>query len=147
WSLYPVEARWPVLRVITLLSKADQDALLAFLEREDADIGLREWELVDAIMLMLEAKAPKNWLLRFASSLKGLRIYMIGPEGWYVGGGYGYVEQTHASGIQELADDNAEIHTVEPRYALRPEVDPEGGTEDPGKAVPVDYSTLSTPVE
>jgi len=136
WPRYPVDAKRPFLKAVAILPRRDQKLLEKFIEEHD---GLRDLTLVDDVMLMLQKNPPIHWLRRFAKHLLGRRIYMISAECWYAAGGLGRVMQYHTIAMARLAQELAELNTVEPYYPYRLDAD--------NKLVPLDYRSLAVPVE
>ncbi|PIQ90532.1 MAG: hypothetical protein COV71_03990, partial [Candidatus Omnitrophica bacterium CG11_big_fil_rev_8_21_14_0_20_41_12] len=136
WPFYPVESRWPVLRAVALLDKCQQERLIGFLNSKP---GLKEFPLVDAILLMLQEKPEPGWLKNYAPNLQQRTIYYVASECWEVAGGLGRVGQYHTSAMKELAGDQAKITTIEPYYPYRFNLK--------GEQEKVDYSRLPIPVD
>ena len=79
---HPVEARWPVLKAVALLDKAEQQKLVSILA--DAGTFLQTDPLINSILLM-SGQARKNWLMENAPLVAGRRIYQTACEIWHPG--------------------------------------------------------------
>ncbi|MFA6610215.1 MAG: glycogen/starch synthase [Candidatus Omnitrophota bacterium] len=113
---YPVEGCYPILRAVNLLSKEEQSKLLTTLNLTK-NRHLRDLQVVDSIMLMLEKDIPDDWAMRQVPHLKGRRVWQISSEIWNPAGGLGRVMQFHGLSMHELlkAQGIPLIH-VEPYY-------------------------------
>ncbi|MFZ5801586.1 MAG: ARMT1-like domain-containing protein [Candidatus Omnitrophota bacterium] len=141
WALYPVEARYPVLKAVSLLDRKRKKTLETFLAGSEA---LQSSALADAILLILQKKTSPNWLERHAPNLKGRTVYYISPETWLAAGGLGRVGQFHTIGAKKLMQAGAELVTIEPYYPYNVKRDVEG-RETLERTV--DYSKQPVPVE
>ncbi|MBI5509970.1 MAG: glycogen/starch synthase [Deltaproteobacteria bacterium] len=132
WPAYPVESRWPFLKAVSLLSASQQTLLVETLAH---DHSLRHFPLIDSALLMIEGKAPEDWVREFAPNLAGSCVYTVAAEGWFAAGGLGRVQQYHAAAMKRLTGDHARVATIEPYYAERP------------TGEQIDYESLPTPVK
>ena len=135
WPQATLEARWPVLRAVTLLSKENKQALVEFLKSQPA---LRRLVLVDNILSMLKAQSFDDWLSESAPHIVGRNIFYISPETFLQAGGLGRVGVFHTSAAKKLTGQSATLITIEPKYRYRLMSD--------GSEAPIDYSKLVTPV-
>jgi hypothetical protein len=114
WRLSPVEARWPFLKAVTLLSPEEQQTILEVL---DATAQLRtDYPALDGVWIMLGQDPGTDWIEKQADGLIGRNIYTVAPEGWLAAGGLGRVQQYHAAGMKRLAGDRAGVITIESYY-------------------------------
>ncbi|MDE2232446.1 MAG: glycogen/starch synthase, partial [Candidatus Omnitrophica bacterium] len=111
--LYPVQSAWPVLKAITLLSKAQEDDLIKALQKKYK--GKKQPELVDKIFLMNRIFDRKTWLADKRPNLQGRAIYMLAAEIHYWTGGLGPVMEFHGKGMHDLG---ADVNYIEPDYQL-----------------------------
>ncbi|MFA5391687.1 MAG: radical SAM protein, partial [Candidatus Omnitrophota bacterium] len=111
WNMYPVEAKYPVLRAVTLMNKKEHEQMVSYL------LSRSQWErlpLVDAVLLMLDPeKAQVDWLASQAPQLLHRSIYFVAAEISLLAGGLGRVMQYHGTGMHQLG---ADIICVEPYY-------------------------------
>ncbi|MCX5666634.1 MAG: hypothetical protein NT036_06350, partial [Candidatus Omnitrophica bacterium] len=91
-SRYPVESRYPLLRAVALMEKAEQDRLIGILN-DHPDI--RALPIVDSILFMLDKSVPVNWAKQHAPYLIGRRVWQVAAEIWNPAGGLGRVMQFH----------------------------------------------------
>jgi carbamoyltransferase len=122
--LYPIQARYPLLRAAALLTKREKSVLLKILI-DPASSELQQLAVADSIVLMLCDILPgktvnrifKEWIEKQAPYLKGRRIWQVAAEIWYAGGGLGRVMQFHGVAMQEiLSKAGVPLAHVEPRY-------------------------------
>lgn len=109
WPLYPVEAKYPVLKAVAMMDRWDVgkprgkrkvDFLKKFLA---ANREITRLPLGDAIAGMLDPEAEvDHWLDDHAANLKGATIYYISPETWLAAGGLGRVGQFLLSRAKQL---------------------------------------------
>lgn len=138
WPRFPVEASWPFLKAVSLLTKEERAYLLDFIKKNRP--RLTNVPLAKKIILMLDPEPVKNWLPENAPNLEGRSIYYISPETWFAAGGLGRVGQFHTIAAKELIGEDAELITIEPRYRYR--FDAQGQIR-----CDVDYTKLPVPVE
>jgi len=132
---HPVEARYPILKAVTKLSRNDKETLKIILAGQDCD-SIRDLPVVDSILLMLTKKVPDNWLSKQAPELKDRSVWIMSSEIWSAGGGLGRVEQSHCIGFQELLRrEGRPLKTVEPYYGVTT-------NKKTKKNEPVDYAKL-----
>jgi len=113
---HPVEARYPLLKAVALLSKEEKERLVTVLT-DSKHAATRELPIVDSILLMLRKEIPKDWISRQASLLKGRSVWIVASEIWNPGGGLGRVEQSHSIGFQKLMQyEGTPLKTIEPYY-------------------------------
>ncbi|MFA5167692.1 MAG: hypothetical protein WC530_04090 [Candidatus Omnitrophota bacterium] len=138
WPRFPVEASWPVLKAIALMTPGQQEQLVNFLEEKK--IKFTNTALAHTIELMLQKETPQNWLRKYTPNLAGRTIYYISPETWLAAGGLGRVGQYHTTALKKLVDGDAQVVTIEAYYPFR--ADKDGVLHRD-----VDYSKLPIPVE
>ncbi len=113
---YPVEGCYPILRAVNLLNKDEKDKLLAILNLPK-NKHLRDMQVVDSIMLMLEKDVPDDWASRQVAHLKGRSVWQISSEIWNPAGGLGRVMQFHGLSMHELLKTaGIPLNHVEPYY-------------------------------
>ncbi|MCX5679481.1 MAG: glycogen/starch synthase [Candidatus Omnitrophica bacterium] len=114
---HPVEARYPILRAVRLLSKKEKLSLVTVLTSpECADV--RSKPVVDSILLMLKEEISEDWMSRQARSLRDRSVWVVSSEVWNAGGGLGRVEQSHSIGFADLLKCGGQpLKTCEPYYA------------------------------
>jgi len=140
WPLYPVEARWPILKAVALMEPDTQKNLLEFLTQDNPSAeALKNLALIDAILLMLNEHPLEGWLERYAPQLLGRTIYYISPETWLAAGGLGRVGQYHTTKASELMGQDASMVTIEPYYLFMLTADQQ--------EMPVDYTQVPVPIE
>ncbi|MDP2940946.1 MAG: PfkB family carbohydrate kinase, partial [Candidatus Omnitrophota bacterium] len=134
-NLYPLEAKYPVLRALALLEQNEQDEIVTWL------INRSEWQrrpLIDAILLMLDYEASKSrgWLTYQAPQMNRRSIYEVAAEVSLLAGGLGRVEQYHGRAMSDLG---ADVSFIEPAYRFFR--DKEGAVRK------LDYTRLPIPVK
>ena len=118
-KLYPVQGAWPVLKAITLLSRAEEEELLKALKEKYSNPDHPDPsrpELVDKIYLMNSYIDRDKWLQERALHLVGRRIYLAAAETHHWAGGLGPVMKFHGKGMKDLG---ADVEYIEPWYELR----------------------------
>jgi len=133
---HPVEARWPVLKAVALMNKAEQQKLVSIL----ADTGtfLQTDPLINSILLMSgQPMKGKNWLRENAPLVAGRRIYQIACEIWHPGregGGLKRVMRHHGKALKRLIGSDAELIHIEPYFPA--------GMDREGKIKPLDWGNV-----
>jgi glycerol dehydrogenase-like iron-containing ADH family enzyme/D-arabinose 5-phosphate isomerase GutQ/predicted NBD/HSP70 family sugar kinase len=120
---YPIESRYPLLRAVMLLDKAEQDKLVDILKSNLAKRrNIRALPMVDSILLLLDEELPDNWLETQAPYLAGRSIWQASSEIWYAAGGLGRVMQFHGKAMKEILKKfNIKLRHIEPMYSKRPD--------------------------
>ncbi len=139
-TAYPVEARYPILRAVTILSKNWLNELKQqLMEKQPDGSFLRDTnDLIDALLLMMN-EVPDNWLEKHAPALIGRNIWQASSETWNPGGGLGRVMQFHGVAIHKLLGKHASrLKMIEPDYGKR--------RDEQGNFVPMNYAELSSPI-
>jgi len=133
---HPVEARWPVLKAVALMNKAEQQKLVSIL----ADTGtfLQTDPLINSILLMSgQSMKGKNWLRENAPLVAGRRIYQIACEIWHPGregGGLKRVMRHHGKALKRLIGSDAELIHIEPYFPA--------GMDREDKIKPLDWGNV-----
>jgi hypothetical protein len=110
-KFYPVQAAWPVLKAVTLLSKSEEADLVQALEEKYPIQGRPE--LVDKILLMNNRFDRNTWLKARTPHLVGRTIYLLAAEIHHWAGGLGPVMKFHGKGMRDLG---ADVKYIEARY-------------------------------
>lgn len=131
WPRYPVEARWPFLKAVALLDKAERSLLTDALAK---DPQLRHFPLVDTTLLMLSGRPAEHWVKQYAPRLAGSAVYTVAAEGWFAAGGLGRVQQYHSNAMKKLVGSAARVVSIEPFYSKT------------AQGQDIDYAKLPTPV-
>lgn len=117
---YPIESRYPVLRAVTLLSKDEQDKLVAALKEPQNEAELRGSATANSILLMLQEDVPDNLSSDLAADLKGRSVWQVASEIWYPAGGLARVMQFHSIPMAKFfVKHGISLRHIEPFYHLR----------------------------
>lgn len=131
---YPVEARYPILRAVSLLSEEEQGKLIYILGLP-VNKNIRNLPLVDSIMLMFGV-ISSDWVEAQAPDLKGRNVWQVSSEIWYAAGGLGRVMQYHGKAMYDLLKGSgATLKHIEPKYLEMPDPD------NRGSWIPLDYTS------
>ncbi|MDD5155788.1 MAG: fructose-bisphosphatase class II, partial [Candidatus Omnitrophica bacterium] len=113
----PIESRYPLLKVVTLLTKKEEGVLFKYLKAVvDEQPHLRQIPLIDFMLLML-GDIPKDWAEKLVPHLKGAIIFIYSPEGrlaWK--GGLGPVITFHGDAMERLLAGFARLIHIENDY-------------------------------
>ncbi len=116
-SQHPIEARWPVLKAVTLLTPEEQAKLVSILA--DTGPSLRTDPLINSILMIAGEQPMKNWLRDNAPLVAGRRIYQIACEIWHPGregGGLKRVMRNHGRALKRLIGNDADLIHIEPYF-------------------------------